>query len=102
MIVFGAIEKLTIRWVHLVVVLGVLDVKVVDPTELAVDIPLFGQFRIVRHPGALHVIFFIRVELPLRVKQDTLLVLEVFVKILLKQQGGNQSQKQNEVKLNTL
>ena len=82
-IVLWAIEELTESWMHLVIVLGVLDVKVVDPAKLTVNISLLGQLSVVRHACALHFIFFIRVQLTLWVKQDSLLILEIFVKVLL-------------------
>ena len=41
-IILGAVEELTERRVHLVVVLRVLDIEVRDPAELAIDVSLLG------------------------------------------------------------
>ncbi len=39
-VVFGAIEEFTIRWVHLVVVFRKLDIKVRNPSKLTVNVSL--------------------------------------------------------------
>ena len=83
MIVFWAVEELAESWMHLVIVFGVLDVEVVDPAKFTVNISLLGQLCVVRHARALHFVFFIWVQLALWVQQDSLLVLEVFVEVLL-------------------
>ena len=82
-VVLGAIEELSERRVHLVIVLGVLDVEVGDPAELAVNISLLGQLGVVGHARSLHFVLFVGIQLALRVQQDSLLVLEVFVEVLL-------------------
>jgi len=65
-IVLGPVEELSIGWVHLFVVFTALDIEVGDPAELAVDISFLCKLRVVRHTRSLHLIFFIRVELSLR------------------------------------
>ena len=42
MVVLGPIEELTIRRVHLAVILRILDVEVVDPAQLTVDVTFLG------------------------------------------------------------
>ena len=42
MIILRAVEELTECWVHLAVVLRVLDIEVRDPAELAIDVSLLG------------------------------------------------------------
>ena len=84
MVIFRAIKELTIRGMQFVVVLREFNVEVLDPAKFSVDISLFGQFRVVRHPCTFHFVFIIRVKLSLWVDHDLLLVLEVLVKIQLK------------------
>ena len=84
MVIFWAIEELTIRGMQFVVVLREFNVEVLDPAEFSVDVSLFGQFRVVRHPSSFNFVFIIRVKLSLWVDHDLLLVLEVLVKIHLK------------------
>lgn len=84
MIVLGAVEELTEGGVHAAVVLRVLDVEVSDPTELTVDVSFLRKFCVVWHTRALYIILFIRIKLALRVQQDSLLVLEIFIEVLLR------------------
>ena len=41
MVVLWAVEELSVSWVHLVVILGELDVEVINPAQLTIDVPLF-------------------------------------------------------------
>ena len=83
MVVDGSIEELSVRRVHLVIVLTELNIEVADPTELAVDVSFFGDFSVVRHTCPLNLVFLEWVELALRRLHCTLLRLEVFVEVLL-------------------
>ena len=40
-VVLWAVEELSVSWVHLVVILGELDIEVVNPAQLTIDVPLF-------------------------------------------------------------
>lgn len=40
MIILWAIEELSVRWVKFVVVFGELDIEVLDPAKLTIDISL--------------------------------------------------------------
>ena len=86
-VVFGAVKELSIRGMHLMVVLRELDIKVGDPAEFAVDVAILAQLCIVRHPRALHFIFFVRVQLSLRADEHSLLVFEFFVEVLLQMES---------------
>ena len=87
-IVLRPVEELPVGWVHLFVVFAVLDIEVRDPAELAVDISLLCKLSVVRHTRSLHLVFFIRVELSLRMDKHQLLVFEALVKVLLWTERG--------------
>ena len=40
-VVLWPVEELSVSWVHLVVILGELDIEVVNPAQLTIDVPLF-------------------------------------------------------------
>ena len=86
MVVDGSIEELSVRRVHLVIVLTELNIEVADPTELAVDVSFFRDFSVVRHACPLNLVFLEWVKLALRRLHCTLLRLEVFVEVLLRAQ----------------
>ena len=83
MVVLGAVEELTIRWVQLVIVLGAFDIEVADPAQLPIDVSLLRKLGIVWHPGSLDFVLIVGVQLPLRVVHDVILVTIVFPKVLL-------------------
>ena len=83
MVVLGTIKVLTVSWIELVIVLGKLYVEVRDPAELTVDVSFLRKLCVVRHSGSFDLIFLVRVQLALRMDENTVLVLEVFVEVLL-------------------
>ena len=85
MIVFGSIKELTVRRMHLVVILGELDVKIGDPAKLAVNVTLLAQFGVIGHAGALDLVLFVGIELALRMQHNILSILEVLVEVLLEE-----------------
>ena len=64
-IIFGPVKELTVSWVHFVIVLRELHVKVIDPAQLSVDVSFLGKFGVVRHASTLYIVLFIRVKLAL-------------------------------------
>ena len=87
MVVLGPVEELSVGGVELLIVLGELDVEVLDPAELSIDISLLCQLRIIRHSRTFDLIFIVRVKLSLRINHHILFVLEVFIEQLLKHNG---------------
>ena len=83
MVVLGAVEVFAIGRIKLVIVLGTLYVEVVDPAQLAVDVPLLRQLGVVGHPRTLHLVLFVGIELSLRVHQDTVFQAVVLTEVLL-------------------
>lgn len=83
MVVLGPVEELTIRGVHLVVVLRVLHVEVANPTEFAVDVTVFRKLRVIGLSSAFDIVFLIRVKLALWVQKHTLLILRVLIEVFL-------------------
>lgn len=83
MIVHGAVEVFSVRRMSRVVVLRALHIEVGDPAELTVNISIAGHARVVRHPGTLDLVHFIRVRLALRLEKDGLFCLEVLIEKLL-------------------
>ena len=67
----------------LVVVLADLDIEVRQPAQLSIHITLLRDSGPLRHASALDFIVFTRVNWPLRLEQNRLFSLEVFVKELL-------------------
>jgi len=94
-VVHGAVEILSVRMVPLIVVLGALHVEVGDPSQLAVNVPVFRNFRVVGHARALELVHLVGVGFALGLDQHGLLLLELLVEILavvgvilLVKQGG--------------
>ena len=87
MIVLGPVKELSVGGVELLVVLGELDVEVLDPAELSIDISLLRQFRIIRHSRSFDLVFIVWVKLSLRINHHVLFVLVVFIEQLLKHNG---------------
>ena len=85
-VVLRAVEELAVGRVQSLVVLGSLHVEVLDPAELAVYVSVLRQLSVVGHPGSLHFVFLVGVQLPLRIEQHSVRVLAVFSKILLQTQ----------------
>ena len=83
MVVFGAVEVFPVGRIKLIIVLGTLYVEVVDPAQLAVDVPLLRQLGVVGHPRPLHFVLLVGIELPLRVHQDAVLQAVVLAEVLL-------------------
>ena len=86
-IVLGAVEKLSVAGVQLVVILRELDVEVVDPAEFAVDVAVLGELRVVRHARALHLVLIVGVQLSLWVDHVRVSVLELLTEVLLCKEG---------------
>jgi len=82
-IVFRPIEELTVRRVHLRVILRVLHCKVRNPAQLSIDISFLGKFGVVGHARSLDFVFFIWIQLPLRLEHNCIVFLVVFAKVLL-------------------
>ena len=82
MVVHGSIKILSIRWMSLSIILRALDVKVRDPPQLAINISILRNIRIVRHSGSFDFVHFIRVILSSWFDQNRLLRLELFVEVL--------------------
>ena len=66
----------------MIVIFRALNVKVGDPTELTIDVPILGDAGVVRHSCSLDIVHFIRIWLPLWFDQDGLLGLELFIEVL--------------------
>jgi hypothetical protein len=86
-IVLGAIKELSVSRIQLVIVLRGLDIEVGNPTQLAINVSLLRQLGVVWHSSALNFVFLIGIELSLRVKHHSLLILKVVVEILLKEKS---------------
>ena len=82
-VILGPVKELTVGWVHLVIVLRELHIKVIDPAQLSVDVSLLRKLGVVRHASTLYIVLFVGVKLALWMQQNALLVLEVFVEVLL-------------------
>ena len=72
MVVLVGVKILAVSGIQLGVVLRALNVEVSDPTELTINVPLFGQFRVVRHTGSLNLVLLIWVKLTLRMVHNAL------------------------------
>lgn len=79
------IEEFSHSWVHLVVVLRQLDVKVRDPCKFTVNITVLGDLGPVWHARAFHFILFVRIKLPQRFNHAGIFDLRVLVEVRLQQ-----------------
>ena len=59
MVILWTVEELSEGVVILVIILGVLNVEVVDPAELTINVSLFGQLCVVRHSRSLDFVLLI-------------------------------------------
>ena len=59
MVILWTVKELSESGVHLVIILRVLNVEVVDPAELTINVSLLGQFCVVRHSRSLDFVLFI-------------------------------------------
>ena len=83
MIVFGPIKELTVGWVQLVVILRKLDIKVLDPAQLSIDVSLLRELRIIWHSRSFNLILIIWIKLSLWINHNMLFILKVLVKVQL-------------------
>ncbi len=60
-VVSRAVEKFTISWVHLRIVLGALDRKVLNPAQFSINVSFLSKFGIVGHASSFNFVLFIRV-----------------------------------------
>jgi hypothetical protein len=80
----GGIKVLFVVRVSVIVIFRELNMEIWDPAKFAVDISIFGKFRIVRHPSSFNFVLFIGVKLAFGHQGDDFLVAEGLVEVLLK------------------
>ena len=59
MVILGTVKELSESGVHLVIILRVLNVEVVDPAELTINVSLLRQLCVVRHSRSLDFVLLI-------------------------------------------
>ena len=89
MIVLWSIKELSIGWMKLVVVLRELDVEILNPAQLSIDVSLLGELGVVWHPSSFNFILIIWVKLSLWIDHHCISILEILSEVLL--QGKSQS-----------
>ena len=82
-VVLGVIEEFTVVGVAVVVVLGLLDIEVGDPTQLTKNISFETHLGVLRDAGALDVVLFVGVKLSARRNSYVFLSSEWFVEKFL-------------------
>lgn len=84
MVGLRAIKSLSERRMQVLIIFAHLDIKVWNPAQLAIDVTLLCQLRILGHAGAFHFVLIVGVHRALWVEHDLVSILRVFAKVLLR------------------